>query len=238
MVIYVYALLAAEGSAPDGATGLQGSPLELVVRDKIAAATSRHDAPNIEATVDNLWKHERVIEALMAKHDVLPARFGTTFKSEPDLDRVLGRHHDGIVAGLARVRGCVELGVRVMSNVEHPEPEPAIVVSGDRPGHAYMLARAAEERRRKHTESRVTALASQLHEPLARIARDSTLRPMLAPELLLSAAYLVRRDDVDAFSQRIGKLVEQNPTVRILCTGPWPPYHFVPPLGVLEADHG
>jgi len=88
------------------------------------------------------------------------------------------------------------------------------------------------------TGARVTELSSQLHEPLAQQARDSALRPLLTPELLLSAAYLVERDQVETFRERIGRLVEQHPTVRILCTGPWPPYHFVPALGAWEADHG
>ena len=240
-MIYVYALLAATDPAPKGLTGLQGSPIALHVRDRVAAAVSHHDAPHIEASVDNLWKNERVVETLMDGRDLLPARFGTTFNDESDLDRVLARHHDTIAAGIERVRGCVELGVRVMSKVGPHEPEPATaaaVGSSDRPGHAYMLARAAEERRRKGAEARVTELSSQLHEPLARIARDSTLRPMLTPELVLSAAYLVPRDRVGQFRARIGELAERNTDVRILCTGPWPAYHFVPPLGAVEAVHG
>jgi len=77
-----------------------------------------------------------------------------------------------------------------------------------------------------------------VHEPLTQLARDGVLRPLLTQDLLLSAAYLVERGRVDAFRAHIAALSAAHAGVRILCTGPWPPYHFVPPLGPVEADHG
>ena len=50
---------------------------------------------------------------------------------------------------------------------------------------------------------------------------------MLAtPELLLSAAYLIPRTNLDAFRARVQRLDDQHPALTFVCTGPWPPYSF------------
>jgi hypothetical protein len=46
------------------------------------------------------------------------------------------------------------------------------------------------------------------------------------PGELLRAAYLVDRDAGGAFSDRVREIQEENPQLRITCTGPWPPYTF------------
>jgi hypothetical protein len=239
-MIYVYALLAAGSAAPTtrGEPGLEGCAVELLAERGVVAAISRHATPHVHANVDNLWQHERVIEAMMQTHALLPARFGTIFPDDDRLRRVLLQHHDAIVAGLERVDGCVELGVRVSGRIPTDAPQPVSVPPAETSGRAYMLARAAEERRRRDAEARATELSSTVHEPLMQLARDGVLRPLLTQDLLLSAAYLVERDGVDAFREQIAALVRSHPSVRILCTGPWPPYHFVPPLGPVEGEHG
>jgi hypothetical protein len=57
--------------------------------------------------------------------------------------------------------------------------------------------------------------------------------------MLMVAAYLVPRDRTESFRTRVQELGAAHPTLRLLCTGPWPPYHFVPPLvGTREAARG
>jgi hypothetical protein len=61
--------------------------------------------------------------------------------------------------------------------------------------------------------------------PLARRARAASCRPGAGGDLL-RGAYLVERDAVDAFAAAVGELQDTHPDLRLLCTGPWPPYSF------------
>jgi hypothetical protein len=69
------------------------------------------------------------------------------------------------------------------------------------------------------------AALADVHPPLAAIARASTVRRGTGPDLL-RAAYLVDRGAVDSVTRLVAGLERAFPGLRLLCTGPWPPYSF------------
>jgi hypothetical protein len=160
-------------------------------------------AEETAVTADALWRREAALEALMEHRDLLPVRFGTLIADEQAAARALADRRRELEAGLERVRGAVELALRV--HAREPADEP---VSGS----AYMRAKAAR-----------TQAAARLHTPLAALARASVVRP--APELL-RAAYLVERGAVGPFVARVHELQREHVALSLLCTGPWPPYSF------------
>jgi hypothetical protein len=126
-----------------------------------------------EVTTEALWRHEELVEALMADRDVLPVRFGTRFSDEEQAAQAIAAQRATLSAALERVSGAVELSV-------HGPPE--------------------------------------VQEQLRGLARDTVERPG-------RVAYLVDRDEVEAFRARVREL-------EATCTGPWPPYSFSdPPAG-------
>jgi hypothetical protein len=153
----------------------------------------------------------------MRRGPVLPVRFGTVFSGAQKLDEILSRGETAMGAGLDRVEGCVELGLHVLA--PHPGGDAAAAANG----REYMAARLAAERTRKQLQQGV-------HEALAPLAIDQAVREPSSSDLLFTAAFLVRHDDVEAFRQRVQDLAAAHPDLRLLCTGPWPPYHFVPGL--------
>lgn len=236
-MVYVYGITDSAGPVVAGRKGLDDQPLETCALESIAAVFTRHasGAP-LPPTPENAWRHERVVEWLMRDRAVLPARFGTTFHDEAKLRAALGPPERELSAGLRRLEGCVELGVRVLwepapLTVPIPASAPA---SGEPPpesGRAYMMARLTEERRRRDELERAERLVDGLHTPLAQLAADSTRRVLTTPQTLLVAAYLVRREQTESFRRRVEEIGVAHPALRVVCTGPWPPYHFVPRLG-------
>jgi hypothetical protein len=185
------------------------TPLEPPLVAVRSGGLSALCAPAEETTVtaDTLWRREEVLEALMEDRDLLPVRFGTLVADEAAAARALADRRSELEAGLERVRGAVELSLRVHA------PEPADAPPPDAAsGSEYMRAKATR-----------TQAAARLHEPLAALARASALRP--APELL-RAAYLVDREAVEPFVARVRELQDEHPALSLLCTGPWPPYSF------------
>jgi hypothetical protein len=45
--------------------------------------------------------------------------------------------------------------------------------------------------------------------------------------MLLAAAFLVRRAEVNGFLAAVERLRAQHSQLAFLCSGPWPPYHFM-----------
>jgi Gas vesicle synthesis protein GvpL/GvpF len=166
-------------------------------------------------SADLLWRHEHIVETLMKTCDLLPVRYGTQVEDEPAAVRVLERRRSELKAALDRVRGAVELGLRVVAPSPDPGEPPA-----PRSGAEYLRAKA-------RAAGREERLAERVHEPLEGMARASHRRQRLAGRELLAAAYLVDRGAVSAFIESVAAIQAANPDLRLLCTGPWPPYSFV-----------
>jgi hypothetical protein len=206
-MIWVYAVCEQAELPLAGAAGLDGAPMEAIAEGPLLAVSSRHERVSGEPTLDALWAHEGVVEALMAQRAVLPMRFGTRFPDTGGVQAALADRREALLDALIRVRGRVELAVRAVQ----PVPETA---AGS--GREYLHAKLIGER------SMVA-----LHEPLAALAVAARRWPKRAPGELLRAAYLVEQPAVGRFRGAVERLQREHPEAALLCTGPWPAYSFV-----------
>jgi Gas vesicle synthesis protein GvpL/GvpF len=167
-----------------------------------------------DVTAEALWRHEEIVETLMRDRDLLPVRYGTRFGGDDAVARAIGERRGELSAALEQVRGAVELALRVHVTGSVPEPP-----SDETSGTEYLRAKA----RAAALEKRVAGVVDEALRPLA---RESVRRPARAPSEALRAAYLVDRGAVERFRGRVAELADANPALRLLCTGPWPPYSF------------
>jgi gas vesicle protein GvpL/GvpF len=206
-VIHLYGVVDGLAELPE-VTGLGDAPLERRRVHGLELVLS-HAPPAAEVTREALLRHAEVVEALSARSAaILPAQLGHAFRDDADLADAVRAQAPELARGLERVRGCVEFGLRAIPLVQESELEAGS-------GVEYMRARLEETRRRE-------GLAERLHEPLARLARETTLRGQGGE---LNAAYLVAHEDVSAFQAAVAQL-ERSPETTVVCTGPWPPYSF------------
>lgn len=215
-MIYAYAICEpAVADPPPGGDGLRGARLRVLDSDGLCAIYSRHRTRFVRPSTDLVLRHQRVVERIMTRGPVLPLRFGTQLESEQQLARELAGRRRELLCTLDRVRGHVELGVRVIVDVDQQtdaESEPPS-------GRDYLLARVGN-----HAQARI--LQHELHAPLARLATANVLRKRAAPPAILVASYLVDAGAVAEFRRRAEELAEQQRRARVLVTGPWPPYSF------------
>jgi hypothetical protein len=211
-VIYLYAIAEELSGLPD-VLGVDGALLDRRSVEGLELVVSKHDGSEVAASEEAVLAHARVVEALVERSGaLLPARFGRGFRDEAALREAIEGRAASLRDALAQVRGCVEVGIRVLA----PEPAPSPEAES---GRAYMEARLA---RSAETER----LARELHEPLAALARAATRTVGATPRLLLSGAYLVEPGELDAFRRRVGELETEHPELTFVSTGPWPPYSF------------
>jgi gas vesicle protein GvpL/GvpF len=207
-VIHVYGVVDGLDELP-ALAGVDEAPLE---RRRVAGLelvlSSGELPPSGELSRETVLRHAQVVEALMGRSAaILPAQLGRAFRDEDQLAAAIEEQAAQLERGLERVRGCVEFGLRATG-------EATDVAEADT-GAGYMHARLEQTRLEDD-------LVDRLHEPLARLARATTLQRRAGG---VTAAYLVSRDDAAAFEAAAARL-ERTPGVTVVCTGPWPPYSF------------
>jgi hypothetical protein len=210
-VLYVYAFVEAPASVPE-IPGIDSAGLETEAVAGLDVVVSLHEVATLKASEAAIVAHAQVVEAVAAANGaVLPARFGGAHADADALRAAVAERAAELMAALARVRGCVELGVRALA--------PAGQRVAAQSGAAYMHGRLEQRKE-------IGRLAEELHGPLAALAREATRTVGATERLLLSGAYLVPEGAVAEFRELVERLQSEHPDLTIVCTGPWPPYSF------------
>lgn len=221
--MYLYAITDRPETTLPGVTGIGGAELASLAVGDLDVVVSNSASIPPTATPETLWQHERVLEALMKDRTVLPVRFGTRFSGEQAIRAELMSRHEYYVEALERVKGCVEISLRVFSReVKITQPTVEKPATG-RDYMASLMAKAASEREERR---RAEALAESLINPLVAFATDYEIKVLPSPIQLLNAALLVPAERVNEVHQVARDLAEQYPDLPMVCTGPWPPYSF------------
>jgi hypothetical protein len=213
-VIHVYAFADELRALPE-LHGVDGAPLERRQIVGFDAVVSRRTRTSDESSLRmDALAHGGVVEALVdLAAAVLPVRFGEGAGDDHALGRALAERSTELRRALDRVRGCVEVGLRIAGD---DPARPRFAANGV----AYMQAlREAEEERRR--------TIGALHEGLALVARELRVDAPVPAGLRFSAAYLVERGALAAVRDRTERFASRNPQLSVLCTGPWAPYSFV-----------
>jgi hypothetical protein len=96
--------------------GLGGAALRVAHVDRLTGVYSRHRTLRPRPSSEAMWIHQRTVRALMDCGPVLPMRFGTMLADEAALVEAVTARRDEFVACLDRLRGRVELGLRVVAD--------------------------------------------------------------------------------------------------------------------------
>jgi hypothetical protein len=243
-MIYVYALAEPLPIDTSGIIGIKEQPIEVLTTQQAIAFYSESQVDRISPTAENLWRHELVVESLLKRcQALLPLRFGEVLSID-SLREILLRHGGSLASSLERVRDSVELGVRVLSPLSNDiqEAQGAVDTRAISSGRDYMRARLASEKKMRDAVAYSERLGKIIHSALAPLARECTRNVQgAAPakrDIVITSAYLVRRAQVEEFVTRVRELSKKNPDLKVICTGPWPAYNFIPALYLNEATHG
>ncbi len=240
-MIYLYAFTDHPELSLPALCGLEEgrtSPLELRLeahRD-LAAIYSLTPSAKQAPTSANIWRHEAVVEALMADRTVLPARFGTVIENTASLQARLASIYNNLLLNIQRLCGRLEVSLQVLwkqppAEANSTSKNAAQPISGS--GVQYMLARLQQEKQEQAVRQKAERLAARLHAPLQCLADENQFKVLPTPGLLLKAAYLIKREQLEPFRQQVDRLrntYQQDGELNLLCTGPWPPYSFITAL--------
>jgi hypothetical protein len=218
-VIYLYAIADRRDDLPAvTGDGLADAPLRTL---DFAGLTGVYTSGRgLEPAADALWRHEHVVEGLMAERAVLPMRFGSTLEDRAALRALMRDRADEFTAALDFVRGRVEMGIR--ARLERVAGFRGVAAGADATatppgsGREYVEEKLARRRAAR-------AVTAELDERLGPFAVARTFKTAGDD---VAGAYLVERSAADDFRQRAREAGGERPEVELTCTGPWPPYNF------------
>ena len=225
MSVRVYALT---DTAPlvTAVRGIDHEPLRVVTAGAIGAVAGRVrlDRRGLGAGETRLRAYDATMRRLAdGRRSLVPARFDTILRDERELQQLLRDGRKTWQSLLNRVRGRVQMTIRVLStekglpgDLEAPERAPRDrdgIVSGT----AYLREQAARAAR-----ARVIPGFESVREAVAPWVRGEEVEHRTATSTVY---HLIPRSSADAY-RRAALRAAALGGVRIVVTGPWPPYAF------------
>ena len=198
--------------------GVAGATPILIEHEGLAAVVSDYVGDAVSVTRENVLAHERVVQQVLAQTTPLPFRFGTLV-SEARLRNYLTTQKSALCTQLARVRGCVEMSVKVIRDKEAFESEST---GQDSTTRWEPMAGEPVER----SQERAEEIAGWLAERLASTVRESVVSVRPQEMLSVAAAYLVEVARLEEYRERLRRARDERREIHFLTSGPWPPYSF------------
>jgi Gas vesicle synthesis protein GvpL/GvpF len=234
--VYVYGVLAESDRGAVSEAGVAGSSVRTIACAGVAALVSDLSTGTIAAAKE-VRAHWRVLDEAAKAATVLPVRFGTVMTEPAVRDDLLAPNADGLSGLLDRLAGQVQLSIKgeydqdallrdivgrsraiaALRERVRALPDAAGYYERIRLGELVAAAVAAQ---RDHDQ----ALALDRLQDHAVQSRAEEPR---GADGAFDLAFLVRREQVDGFSQAVGALrADLGERIRLRYVGPLPPYSF------------
>ena len=189
-----------------------------------------------DPTRDNVLAHQRVNETVMQKHTVIPMSFGTVFKTDDDIIELLRSAYDAFIDVLNKMQDKFEFGLKVLwdrdqiiREIEEEDEDIRRLKSeiSSQKGSTYFArmqyGRLIDSALQSRSERYVTEFLQRLRD----VSVASRVNRAIGDKMIMNAAFLVQRDQEQAFDRRIKEIASHFDKLTFKYTGPWPPYNFV-----------
>lgn len=225
--------------------GVAGAPLRVIgVRGLAAVASSvdseRFGADALRRNLEDLdWlasvarAHDAVVRALCEQDATIPLRLATIYASDEHVRKLLDERQVQLGTALGTVSGRTEWGVKAYASAGSARSDRELVRVQARTGRAYLDRRRSQLSARRVAERSAAAQALDAHAALTALAADSRTHPPRDRRVtgqrdheVLNAAYLVDDSRTPVFHQAVTDQDDCHQSVRLILTGPWPPYSF------------
>lgn len=232
---YIYCIIGTGEARNFGPIGIsnRGDPVTTIAYRDLAAVVSSVPMTRYVVSKETMVCHEKVIEAVMRDHTLLPVRFYTVAPNAEEIRSLLRRRYPEFKKLLRELDNKVELGLKalwrdlntIFQEIMRENKEMGALsgkVSSDSAKEAFagMLKAALEDRRAKEREA--------LLQPLGQVTSDFCLNTTYGDDMLMNAAFLVDKTREKEFDSKVKELVARyNGRIEFKYVGPAPPYSFV-----------
>lgn len=117
---YIYGIVESQRDFPPDIPGLDGTPVYLIPWRNLAAVVGDAPLRGYPADLANTARHGAVVEEIMQGGPILPMRFGTLLGERQRVVTMLAEHSGAFEEALCRLRGRVEMGLKVLWEADLP----------------------------------------------------------------------------------------------------------------------
>jgi len=235
---YVYCVIEATDPLRFGSIGIGANPSDVYTVHYKTLAAVVSDAPleALDSTREHVLAHERVNETVMREHTVIPMSFGTIFKTREDIVELLRSAAEAFGDVLTKMQNKLEFGLKVLWDrdqvIREVESEDEDIsrlkkeISGQK-GPTYFArmqyGRLVDAALQARSERYVAGVLERLRD----VSVASRINKPIGDKMIMNAAFLISRDQENAFDARVKSIASQFDKLTFKYTGPWPPYNFV-----------
>jgi hypothetical protein len=222
--LYAYCVVPSGHPKPDALHGLGNAPVESVSIGGVAIWVSRGDRP--EPGLDAVRVHNQVVEAAVTEAVTpLPLRFGQWLADDTALREVLAPKAALYAERLAQIAGCMEFGIRLI-DPQAGEGAQVVQAQPHTSGLEYMRALQESSRLADSKRQRADQVHASVRELLQDLVREERVEDGRTTHAVLTLSHLVARAQFGDYRERAPQIRERFPELRMLLSGPWPPYSF------------
>jgi hypothetical protein len=235
---YVYCIIRANQPLKFGGIGMDETwPDVYTINFKdMAAIISDVPIAPLDSTRENVLAHERVNETVMRDHTVIPMSFGTIFKTREDIVELLKSAYDAFADVLNKMQDKLEFGLKVLWDrdeiikaIEQEDEDIHRLKSeiSSQKGSTYFARMQYGRLIDTALQGRSERYVAEFLQRLRDVSVASRVNRAIGDKMIMNAAFLVQRDQEQAFDRRIKEIASHFDKLTFKYTGPWPPYNFV-----------
>lgn len=234
--LYLYGITHGREEKSLGFIGIGDPPaeVELLPHGDVVAIVSAARGDVYVPERDDVLAHERVLEAAMRGHVVLPVSFGTVADSREDLLALIEGSYDDLCRELNRLRGFVEVGLKAFWQRD------ALLREVEERAGSLEALRSSVGRERYRAAIRVGQLVEAavqrwqacycplIMKRLEPVCEESRINDPIGVRILLNAAFLVASDRQHELEREVEALDRDfGDRMYFRYVAPLPPYCFV-----------
>lgn len=249
MYHYLYCITGALQRPLKTIIGLDDSAVYLLQYKEIAAVLSEVTLGKIPVSHEGAMRHAAVINAIQGGQTALPVRYSSVFHDESAVLGFLKGRYAVFVSDLERLQDKVEMGLRVIvrdnksgdmkshwkRGIRAGDHEAELfsfgVCSQLSSGEAYLQQRRAYYESQEKKDSWGQEIVKACHQQFEGVCISHALDVRKSFSQGISLSYLIHKDTLAGFKERLNALVLRLTEFQFFCSGPWPPYHFVSGAG-------
>jgi hypothetical protein len=222
--VYAYCVLPATHPPPASLTGLDATPVAVVKVEDLLVWVSYLERP--QPSVEAVQAHNRVVEAAITEEVTpVPLRFGQWLEDESALRAAIAPRAADYRQKLQQFAGCLEFGLRLI-DPKNEEKARDVHTSPATSGFEYMQALRESSRLAEQARQHAEQVRARVLETLHDLVHAERVQEERTAHSVLTVSHLVARPNFDEYRARARHLRTVFPAMRLLVSGPWPPYSF------------
>ncbi len=214
----------------------------IVASDDFCGENLKRNLNDFKWVEEKVRFHERVVEKMMASSTVIPFKFGSVFKTEESLKKMLDEYIDAFMEIFKKLEGKREWGIKIFcdrkafarsiekgGHCDRPEKEIDILSTG----RAFLNRKRQDQLMSELVDVKINEARLEIYEVLMGHSTEVRISGLLPAEvtsrkedMVFNAAFLVDNGMAGAFIDEVELFKDKYRGFEMECTGPWPPYNF------------